>query len=50
MTASDKAHLRTAAERGECTKEYSEQLIREAEQREAAERQRAQTVADKWAH
>lgn len=32
MNASDKAHLRESARRGECTPEYAEQLIREAEQ------------------
>lgn len=32
MNASDKAHLRLAAGRGECTPEYAEQLIHEAEQ------------------
>lgn len=32
MNASDKAHLCLAAGRGECTPEYAEQLIREAEQ------------------
>jgi predicted ATPase len=37
MNASDKAHLRAAAQRGECTKEYAEQLIREAEQRAGVE-------------
>ena len=32
MNLSDKAHLRESARRGECTPEYAEQLIREAEQ------------------
>jgi hypothetical protein len=35
MNLSDKAHLRESARRGECTPEYAEQLIREAEQAEA---------------
>lgn len=34
MNASDKAHLREAARRGECTPEFAEQVIREVEEME----------------